>query len=154
MTDDREQLTPQEAAAALDSIGELTRAALKRGLHSRWFAVLLSSWVGAMTCAKAYDDPVADGIIAALLVAGVLGFALRSRRIVARVRAVHGVIGAVAALALTVSVLVILALGDRAFEVYDLPWAPFATGGVAAVLFMAFEVERRATRAKFAAGDA
>lgn len=155
MTDHLERPSPQEAAAALDSIGEMTRVALKRGLHSRGFAGVLSLWVGAMTWVKAYDGPAADATIVALLCACGLGMALWRRTIVARVRAVHGVIGTVAAIATMVGVLVILALGDRAFEVYDLSWAPFATGGVvAAVLFVAFEVERRATRAKFAAGDA
>jgi hypothetical protein len=67
---------------------------------------------------------------------------------------VHGAVGTVAAVAMVVAVLAILIVGDRAFEVYDVSWAPIATGGVvAAVLFVAFEVERRATGAKLAAGN-
>lgn len=155
MTEHLERPTPQEAAAALDSIGDMTRVALKRGLRSRWFAVSMSLWVGATTVAKAYNGPAADAVIAALVVGGFLGLALWRRRIVARVRAVHGAVGTVAAVATIVAVLAILIVGDRAFEVYDVSWAPIATGVVvAAVLFMAFEVERRSTRAKLAASSA
>ena len=76
----------------------------------------------------------------------------RRRRIVARVRAVHGVVGTLAAVSTIIGMLVIISLGDRAFEVYELAWAPLATGGaVAAVLFIAFEVERRARRATLTA---
>ena len=155
MTNPLERPTPQEATAALDSIENMTEVALERGLRPRWFAVSMSLWVGATTVAKAYDGPAADIVIAALFVAGLLGLALWHRRIVARVRAVHGVVGTVAAVAMIVGVLVILMVGDRAFEVYGVSWAPFATGGVvAAVLFVAFEVARRATRAKLTAGNA
>jgi hypothetical protein len=154
MADRMERPTPQEAAAALDSIGDMTRVALKRSSHSRWFAVSMSLWVGAMTVAKYYNGPAADGGTAVLLVGGILALALWRRRIVARVRAVHGVVGAFTAGTMIVGVLVILVLGDRAFEVYGPSWAPVATGGVAAaVLFIAFEVLRRATRATVAAGD-
>ncbi len=155
MIEHLERPTPQEAAAALDSIGDMTRAALKRGLRSRWFAVSMSLWVGATTVAKAYNGPVADAAIAALVVGGFLGMALWRRRIVARVRAVHGAVGTVAVVAMIVVVLAILIVGDRAFQVYGASWAPVVTGGVvAAVLFMAFEVERRATGAKLAARSA
>ena len=151
MTEHVERPTPQEAAAALDSIGDMTRVALDRGLRSRWLAGSLSLWVGATTVAKAYNGPVADAAIATLVVGGILGIALWRRRIVARVRAVHGAVGTVAAVAMIVAVLAILVVGDLAFEAYAVSWAPIVTGGVvAAVLFMAFEVERRATRAKLA----
>jgi hypothetical protein len=155
MTDHWERPTPQEAATALDSIARMKRVALNHGLRPRWFAGLFSLWVGAMTIAKAYDGPAVDGGIAALLVGGVLGLALWRRRIVARVRAVHSAVGNVAAVAMIVGVLVILVVGDRAFESHDVWWAPMATGGaVAAMLFVAFELARRKTQAKVAAGDA
>ncbi len=151
MTEQVERPTPQEAAAALDSIGDMTRVALARGLRSRWLAVSMSLWVGATTVAKAYNGPVADVAIATLVVGGVLGLALWRRRIVARVRAVHGAVGTVVTVAMLVAVLATLMVGDRAFEAYDVSWAPIATGAVvAAVLFMAFEAERRSTRAKLA----
>jgi hypothetical protein len=152
MTQQLERPTPREASAALDSIGDMTRAAVKRGLRPRWFAASLSLWVGATTVAKAYNGPIADAATAALVVGGFLGLALWRSRIVARVRAVYGAVGTVAAVAMIIAVLAILLVGDRAFEVYDVSWAPLATGGVvAAVLFLAFEVERRATSARLAA---
>ena len=115
----------------------------------------MSLWVGATTVAKAYNGPLADFAIAALVGGGLLGLALWRRRIVARVRAVHSAVGTVAAVAMIVVVLAILIVGDRAFEAYGALWAPIVTGGaVAAVLFMAFEVERRATGAKLAARSA
>jgi hypothetical protein len=151
MTDLVERPTPQEAAAALDSIEHLTQVALRRGLHSRWFAASVSLWAGAIAVATAYDGPAASGGIAALTAGGVLGVALWRRRIVARVRDLDGAVGAVTAVAASVGVLVIGLLGARAFEVYGLSWLPFATGGVvAAALFVALEVLRRATRARAA----
>lgn len=155
MTDQLDGPTPQEAARALDSIGNMTLVALERGLHSRWFALSMSLWVGATTVAKAYDGPAANVGIAALLLGGWLGLAMWRRRIVARVRAVHGVVGTVAVVAMLVVLLTVLMLGDRAFEAYGVSWAPFATGGaVAAILFTAFEVERRSSRAKLMARSA
>ena len=117
-------------------------------MHSRWFAASVSLWAGAIAVATAYDGPAASGGIAALLAGGVLWVALWRRRIVARVRNVDGAVTAAAA---SVGVLVIGLLGARAFEVYGLSWLPFATGGVvAAALFVALEVLRRATRARAA----
>jgi hypothetical protein len=154
MTEHLEQPTPLEAAAALTSIAEMQQVALNCGLPSRWFAVSLSCWVGAMTVAKAYNGPAVDAAIAALLAGGLLAIALWRRRLVARLRAVYSLIGTVGAVAMFTGVLVILAVGDRAFEVHAVSWAPFATGGaVAAVLFVAFELERR-SGAKRAARDA
>jgi len=155
MTNRVERPTPHEAAAALDSIEHMTGVALRRGLHSRWFAASVSLWGGATAVATAYDGPAASLMISALLAGGSLGLALWRRRIVARVRNVHGMVGAVSAAAVAAGVLVIGLAGARAFEVYGLPWAPFASGGmVASVLFMALEVLRRATRAKLASVDA
>jgi len=155
MTDRVERPTPHEATAALDSIDYMARVALKRGLHSRRFAAGVSLWVGAMAVATAYDGPVATRAIVALLVGGFLGVALWRRQIVARVRDVHGVVGSVVAAAVVVGVLVIGLLGARAFEVYDLSWVPFASGGVVTtVVYMALHVLRRATHGKLAAGDA
>lgn len=155
MRDHMERPTPPEAAAALASIGYMTRVALSCGLHTRWFAASAALWVGAMAVATAYDGPAATRAIAALVVGGLLGLALWRRRIVARVRNVHGVAGTVLAGAVIVGVLAIGLLGARAFEVYDLSWAPFASGGAAAaVVFMVLEILRRTTQARLAAGDA
>ena len=71
------------------------------------------------------------------------------------VRDVHCAAGTVTAVAVIVGVLAIGLLGARAFEGYDLSWAPFAPGGmVAAFVFVAPEILRRATKAKLAAEDA
>ena len=155
MTDPVEHPAPREAAAALDSIEQMIRVALRRGLHSRAFAASASMWVGAMAVATAYDGSAATRAIAVLLIGGFLGLALWRRRIVARVRNVHGPVGPVVAAAAMVGVLAIGLLGARAFEVYGLSWAPFASGVVvAAVLCMLLEASRRATQAKVAARDA
>jgi len=154
MTEQLERPTPLEAAAALASIADMKQVALNSGLPSRWFAVSISCWVGAMTVAKAYNGPAVDTGIAALLVGGLLGIGLWRRRLIARLRAVYSLIGTLGAVALFTGVLVILVVGDRAFEVHAVSWAPFATGGaVAAVLLMAFELERR-SGANRAARDA
>lgn len=155
MTDGLERPTPHEAAAALASITEMTQVALKRGFHSRWFAAAVSVWVGAVAVATAYDGPAASGAIAALVVGGTLGLALWRRRSVARVRDVHGAVGTVTAVAVIGGVLAIGLLGARAFEVSELSWAPFASGGVVAtVQFMALEIFRRTTQVKLTTRDA
>lgn len=141
--------TPQVAAAMLDSIEHLTEVALRRGLPSRRFAASVSLWVGAMAAATAYDGPVANGGIAVLAVVGLVGLARWRRSIEAQVRNVHGVVGAVITFAVIVALLVIGMIGARAFEVYNLPWLPFASGGVVGtVLFVTLEIWRRRTRAR------
>jgi hypothetical protein len=155
MTDPVERPAPHEAAAALDSIELMTRVALRRGLHSRGFAASVSMWGGAIAVATTYDGPVATRAIAVLLIGGLLGLGLWRRRLVARVRDVHGPVGTVAAAAAMLGMLAIGLLGARAFEIYGLTWAPFASGGVvAATLFMLLEVLRRAALAKLAARGA
>lgn len=152
MTDGMERPTPHEAAAALDSITQMTQLALRRGIYSRWFAAAVSVWVGAVAAATAYDGPAATGSIAALVVGGTLGLALWRHRSVARVRDVHGAVGTVTAVAAIGALLAIGLLGARAFEVSELSWAPLASGGVVAtVLFIALEIFRRTTQAKLTA---
>ena len=155
MTDGTERPTPHEAAAALESITQMTQVALQRGLHSRWFAAAVSLWVGAVATATAYDGPAATGAIAALVVGGTLGLARWRRRSVARVRDVHGTVGAVTAVAVIGGVLALGLLGARAFEIAELAWVPIASGGVVATaLFTALEVFRRTTHAKLTVRDA
>lgn len=147
--------TPPEAVAALASIGDMTRVGLARGLHSRRFAVAASLWVGAMAVATAYDGPAASRAIGALLIGGIIGLALWRRRIIARVRSVHGTAGTVVACTVIVGVLAIGLLGARAFEVHHLSWVPLGSGAaVGAVVFLMLEFSRRRTYAKLTAGKA
>jgi hypothetical protein len=153
MADHVERPTPSQAAAALDSIEHMALAATRRGLRSRWFAMVASLWGGAIAVATAYDGPLATRAIAALVLGGFLGLALLRRRILVRVRSVEGAVGAAFATALIVGVLVVGLLGARAFETYGLSWVPFASGGVvAALLFIMLEILRRTTQSKLMAG--
>lgn len=155
MPDSLDHSTPHEAATALEMIATMRRVAVDRSLPTRWFAGALALWVGALTVAKFYDGPAVDAGTVALLIGGVLGTALWRRRLLARLQAVHRGLGTAGALTLTAGVLGILVIGDRAFEVARITWAPWATGGAVAVaLFLAFELDRRAARAHLATGDA
>jgi hypothetical protein len=152
MTDRAQHPSPDEAAAALASIERLSHVALTRGLHSRWFALAASLWVGAMAVATAYDGGAASGAIGALIAGGAVAIGVWRRRVVATVRSLHGVAGAITVLAVAGALLLIGLFGARAFEAYRLPWLPIASGGVvAAFVFVALEVLRRVTHARAAA---
>lgn len=142
MTD--QELKPDEARAALDTIAEKQRASFRRAVLPRWYSAGLALIVAVGFSLYALEQP---GNTPALFI--VLGLALfigaSRNRIAAYGKELPDTrIGALALLAVCVFLLALFFGGIIARRAYDIAWLPVLTGCIAgATIFLLGESERR-----------
>lgn len=153
MTNEKENLTPDEAREALDSVAKMEGAGWRRAVPERWFGAGIATLIGSMFAVYALQDPYP------YIVFPIIGFAV----LIASGREKVGAYGRVFPdgksnkwmLALFAAVLLVVFFGSIFIRrTYDAPWVSVITGLlVGLTVFLASEHERRAYIAKAGGGQ-
>lgn len=131
---DQNELKPDEARAALQSVDDMQRAGLRRAQPPLWFLALGAPCVGALFAAQALEKP---GMVTGPLLVGMcLAVIIKRRTMSAWKLKFDGSATALFAAAAGVFVVGLFVAMKVAQERYGLVWAPPAAGAVAALALL------------------
>lgn len=138
---DQNELKPDEARAALQSVEEMQRAGIRAGSPPLWFLILGALCVGGLFAAQALEEP---GLVTGpLLLAMCVTVFIKRRTMGAWRRKFDGpasVLLAAAAGAVAIGLFVAMKVAQ---EGYGLLWAPPAAGALAALVLLAVGAAQR-----------
>ena len=151
MTD--QNVKPDEAQAALDSIEEMQRAGFGRASPPRWFSVGLSIIVAIGFALYAMEDPGNTPVLFLVLGTALFIGASRARIGVLGKELPDTSTGVWALAGICLLLLVLFFGGIYVRRAYDIAWIPLATGFIAgATIFVLGESERRHNRMRASGG--
>ena len=144
MIDDIDNVSPDEAQEALESIVKIERASWRRAVPDRWFGAGVAVLIGSLFALYALEDPYP------YIVFPIVGLAV----FITTVREKSGAYGRdfprttanLWAIVLFVAVLLVVFFGSIVIRrTYDAAWVPLVAGLVVGLtVFLASENERRA----------
>lgn len=142
MTDNN--VKPDEAQDALDSVEKLTTSGFRRAMPPRWYGVGISLIVAVGFALYALDDPGnSPALFLVLGIALFVGFS-RERINVFGKELPNTTVGIWAIVGICAFLLTLFFGGIIVRRAYDIAWAPLVTGLVAGItIFLLSESERR-----------
>jgi hypothetical protein len=141
MTKTTDKVDANEAQQMLDSIQKMEGAGLQHAMPPRWFGITIALLVGALIFVVGSGLSQYTVLVICLMA---LVMAYQHRKAGAAPKAVPAnKIGIAAMIGLVLLFLFLVAVGRAGMEMFNLAWAPLATGAVAAIVVFALSVSER-----------
>ena len=142
MTEKEDQIGPDEAREALETIEETEKAGLRRAIPPRWFGVAIALTVGALIAAAAAGLSTYVGLLVIAL-AGIMEF--QRRKAGASLKAFPSNAAGILAFIGLLAFSLLLLIGLKVLtERFDIAWAPLAGGAfLATVIYILSVLNRR-----------